>query len=173
MAPLSGMRYGRPPPARISPATVSMTSGPRARSAVGAVAHLRAEQPAEEKIAVVGRGRGARHHQHRAQAEPRGHRGHCPAAVRLERAARDQGVGALLQRLADQELELAHLVAGLEQAGQVVALDVQLHSETAGEAIELEDRGGREGQLEPGGRCGHQQSYACSVFRLAAIGAKS
>src|SRR4029077_317416 len=60
-----------------------------------------------------------------------------------------------LQRLPHQELELADLVAGLEQPGQVVALDVELDPQPAGGAIEREDRGRGEGQLEPGGRRGH------------------
>jgi hypothetical protein len=123
---------------------------------VGAVTHLRAEQTLQEQIAIVGLGPRAPHRQHRAQPEPRRHRRDGAAAVGLQRAARDQRIGSLLQRLRHQELELAHLVARLEQAGQVVAVDVDLHPEPAGEAIELEDRGGRQGQLQPGWRCDHE-----------------
>ena len=45
------------------------------------------------------------------------------AVVRLHPARGDQDVGALLDRLAEQELELAGLVAAEREAGRVVALD--------------------------------------------------
>src|SRR3989337_1231498 len=61
-------------------------------------------------------------------------------AVRLQRAAADEGVGALGRGLAHEELQLADLVPRFEQAGQVIPLEVQLDAELAGEAVELEDR---------------------------------
>jgi hypothetical protein len=48
------------------------------------------------------------------------------AVVGLGRAHRDQGVGALRQRIRDQELELPGLVASASQPQQVVALDPYL-----------------------------------------------
>ena len=49
--------------------------------------------------------------------------------VRLHRPGRQHGVGAARLRLAEVELELAHLVAAEGQAGAVVALDPQLDAE--------------------------------------------
>ena len=53
------------------------------------------------------------------------------AMVGLRRAAGDQRVGALRQRVGRQELELAGLVAAGEQAQQVVALDPDLRADAA------------------------------------------
>ena len=52
------------------------------------------------------------------------------------------------ERLADQELELADLVAGLQQPGEVVALDPQLDAELGRQALELQERRGRVGELD-------------------------
>ena len=46
--------------------------------------------------------------------------------LRLRRAAGHQRVGALRERVGDQELELAGLVAAGDEAEQVVALDPDL-----------------------------------------------
>jgi hypothetical protein len=61
----------------------------------------------------------------------------------LRRARRDQRVGALRQRLGDEELELACLVAPGREAEQVVALDPHLRAtEGAGEVGQEFERGG-------------------------------
>src|SRR5687767_5770409 len=48
--------------------------------------------------------------------------------VRLGRACRDECVGALSQRLADEEFKLARLVAAQGKAGLVIPLDQQLRT---------------------------------------------
>ena len=53
--------------------------------------------------------------------------------VRLHRAGRQHRVGAPRPRLAEVELELAHLVAAEGEAGAVVALDPELDAERGAE----------------------------------------
>ena len=73
--------------------------------------------------------------------------------VRLHRALGDQGVGALGQRLAQQELELAGLVAAGGQAGAVVALDPEFGAaECSRETLQLLERGGQMGVTQRGKR---------------------
>src|SRR3989442_55303 len=81
---------------------------------VGAEPDLGAEQPVEQQVAVVLLGRRALEREDRLHAEPGGDGGDGAAAVGLERPARDQRVGAPGEGLADEELELADLVARLE-----------------------------------------------------------
>jgi hypothetical protein len=54
----------------------------------------------------------------------------------------------LLEGLAHEELQLPHLVAALEEAGQVVALDPELDAETGREALKLEKWGRGQGQIQ-------------------------
>jgi hypothetical protein len=115
---------------------------------VGEIADLGAEHPVQEEVAVVGGGTLPLHRDDGPQPEPRGHGRDRAAAVGLERADGDEGVGALRQGVADQELELADLVAGLQQARQIVALHVQLDAQTARQALELHDGRGRQGKLD-------------------------
>ena len=90
-------------------------------------------QQAEQKVVAVGTlGKTAGHAllDHKAAAQAFLDRsGHGDAAmVGLRRAAGDQGVGALRQRLGNQELQLARLVATRRQAEQVVTLDSDVRS---------------------------------------------
>ena len=63
----------------------------------------------------------------------------------------DQGVGALCQRVADQELELARLVAAGREAGAVVALDVEARAaEPPGEVGHRLERGRQMGEVDAG-----------------------
>jgi len=66
-----------------------------------------AQEPVEKQVAVVGRGPLALDREQGAQPESRRHRRDRTAAVGLERAAGDERVGALVQRLVDEELEQA------------------------------------------------------------------
>src|SRR5262249_46815923 len=70
------------------------------------------------------------------------------AAVGLQRAARDERVGVLSERLTDEEFELADLVAGLQQSGEIVALDPELDAELCGQALQLEQRRWRIRELD-------------------------
>ena len=74
--------------------------------------------------------------------------------VRLGKApAGDQRVGALGQRLADEELGLPHLVAAEREPGQVVSLDQEPPAELARELRQLLQRRLAGEQAEPrGGR---------------------
>jgi hypothetical protein len=63
-------------------------------------------------------------------------------------AARDERVRVLRERFADEEFELADLVARLEKTCEVVSLDPQLDAELGGESFELEQRRGRIGELD-------------------------
>src|SRR5436305_1366741 len=86
--------------------------------------------------AVELRWRRALEREDRPETEARRDRGERAAAVGLERAAGDQRVGALGQRLADEELELPDLVARLEQSREIVALHPQLDAQLLGQALE-------------------------------------
>ena len=115
---------------------------------VGEVADLRAQHAVQEEIAVVGGGPLALHRDHRAEPEPGRHRRDGATAVRLERAHGDQGVRALVEGVSHEELELANLVAGFQQAGEVVALHVELDPQPPRHALELHDGGGRQRELD-------------------------
>ena len=90
-----------------------------------------AQQPVEQHVAavqvvgIVGRDP-VLQHRRAAQPELRRRRGGLADVVRLHRALRHQRVGALRQRLAEQEFQLAVLVAAGREPGAVVALDPEL-----------------------------------------------
>ena len=73
---------------------------------------------------MVGRGQD----QHAAQPDFAGSSGGLAAMVALRRAGRYQDVGALCQRIGDQEFQLAGLVAAKRQPREVVAFDEQARS---------------------------------------------
>jgi hypothetical protein len=77
--------------------------------------------------------------------------GRLAGVVRLQGADGDQRVRACLQRLADEELELAGLVAAAGKTGQVVALDPDLRAaEGVRQAAKRMDRRRQTGK--PGAR---------------------
>ena len=88
-----------------------------------------AEERREEQIAVRRLRRGPAKPEHAAEPEARGEDRSGPGAVRLERAHRDQGVRALLERVVQEELELPRLVAALGEPREVVPLDAELEPE--------------------------------------------
>ena len=67
------------------------------------------------------------------------------AVVRLDCAHGDQRVGTLCQRVGDEELELARLVAALRQSEQVIALEVDV------------------GATEMAGKMGHLFERCCAI----------
>ena len=81
--------------------------------------------------------------------------------VRLHRPGREHGVGAARPRLAEVELELAHLVPAEGQPRAVVALDPQLDPEGGAEARRRVERRRRVPEPHPrkpvdgGKRAGH------------------
>ena len=81
--------------------------------------------------------------------EVRGHRGDLAGVVGLVAADRHQGVRALGQRLGDEVLQLAGLVAAVGEAGvAVLALGPHLGAaEVGAEPGQRMDRAGPEGQL--------------------------
>ena len=106
--------------------------------------HVRAHDPREEDVAdlVVD---GIRPldpvllHEHAAEAEACRDGGDLPRVVRLHAADRDEGVAPLRERLRDEVLELAHLVAAVrEPRVAVLALrpDLDLAAEVLAEALE-------------------------------------
>jgi hypothetical protein len=79
----------------------------------------------------------------------RGHRGHLARLVRLDAADRHQRVAALRQRLGNQVLQLAGLVAAEgEGAVAVLALGIQLHlaAQVRAQALQRLDRRRAEGE---------------------------
>src|SRR5262249_7970096 len=90
----------------------------RGRAAAGLllaqVAHVGAQHPVEEQIAVILGGTRALDGHHGFQTEPGGDGRDRAAAVGLERADRDEGVGALRERIPHKELELADFVTRLQ-----------------------------------------------------------
>jgi hypothetical protein len=89
----------------------------------------RAEQPVEDQVAAVLGGLVAREHEVAGEPTARGRRGRHACEVRLRAAGRDQRVAAARERVGDQRLELARLVAAEREPGQVVALDQHAHAE--------------------------------------------
>jgi hypothetical protein len=73
-------------------------------------------------------------HEHAAQPEPRARRRGRAGVVGLRRAERHHRGRSLLERRAERELELAHLVAGQAERADVVALEPHLDAELVGEA---------------------------------------
>ena len=82
-------------------------------------------------------------HGHAAEPEVAGHPGDLAGVVRLDPADRHQRVAPLRQRLGDQVLELAHLVAA-ERDARVAVLslgpDLDLAAERLGQAGQRMDR---------------------------------
>jgi hypothetical protein len=86
-----------------------------------------------------------------AQAEAAGGGRGLADVVGLHRAVGDHGVGAQPERVADQELELALLVAAGRDPGAVVALDEQRRSaEQPGEIAHRLERGRQMGEVDAG-----------------------
>ena len=145
---------------------------------VGEIADLGAQHAIQQEIAVVG---GRPHTLHRddgLETETGGHRRDGAAAIRLERADGDERVGVLVESVRHQELEFADLVAGLEQAREVVTLHVELDAQPPRDTLELHDGRGRQGQLDARRRLCHAPYpstpfYECCFFKSAAMGAKS
>ena len=98
------------------------------------VADLGAEQKVEERVGRRPRRRGPVGDEHRAHPGHRRGGGCHPRVVRLHASARDQRVGARLDRLRQQEPHLADFVAAEGERQRVVALDE--------EAAAIADRGG-------------------------------
>ena len=101
--------------------------------------HLGAHDPAQQDVADLGAERVGplRHpvllHQHALQPEVRGHRGDLAGVVGLVATDRDQGVRALGQRLGDEVLQLAGLVAAVGEARvAVLALGPDLRRRRGG-----------------------------------------
>src|SRR5262249_31419284 len=100
------------------------------------------------------------------ETEARGYRGHGAAAIRLQGTHGDEGVRTLIEGVGHEEFELTHLVPGLEHAGEVVTLQVELDAQAAGDAIELHDGRGRHGQLDARRQLRHNIILAPSPLRL-------
>ena len=84
----------------------------------------RGEQVVEEQVALNGRMCIAGgQHQRTLESGGAGRRSGHARVVRLHGAARHQRIGALAQRVCDEELELACLVAAEREAGEIVAFD--------------------------------------------------
>ena len=106
----------------------------------------------QEQVPVVLIRGGALEGEDGLETEAGGHSSHGAATVGLERATGDERVGPLGHGLTDEELQLADLVARLQEAGEVVALDPQLDAHLARESFELEQRRRHSGELDPGNR---------------------
>ena len=86
--------------------------------------HAGAEQAIEQQVAFVGGRRGVGgQHQFGGHAGDAGGAGGHAGVIRLHRAGGDERRGAGTPGVADQEVELARLVAAAGQPGEVVALD--------------------------------------------------
>ena len=115
-------------------------------------AHLRAEQVIQQQVAGPGftRLRLPGKHQHAAQPVARGSGGSLTAVVGLRAAGGDHGIRALLERIRDQEFELAGFVAAGGQAGLVIAFDQQARAvrQRGAQVGQVMDRRGQEGQRD-------------------------
>ena len=120
---------------------------------VGA-AEARHEDVADPVVGDVGPVDPALLHQHALQAEAGGDRRHLPRVVGLHAADRHQRVAARRERVGDEVLELAGLVAAEGDARvAVVALRPQPRAaEMGGEAVERVDRRRPEQQRDAGER---------------------
>src|SRR5699024_3828640 len=93
---------------------------------------LSSQQPVEEVVAAGVLLVTVRHplleHQPAVEALRNRRRQRQPAVVRLHRAYRDQRVGTLRERVGNEELQFAGLVAARREAEQVVTLEVDLRA---------------------------------------------
>ena len=104
----------------------------------------------------IGRRRAAEHQDRAQPAARRGGRG-LAAVVRLRRAERHERIGPARERIPDEQLELAHLIAAAGESRQVVALDEDLRSaQGAREPGEKLDRSGERGQGDAGQSRSHR-----------------
>ena len=119
------MTNGRPPPARTSSATRSTVAARSARSSGRGHVDGRPEQLVESLVRALLPGRQRRAGEDEMDGEPglRAGRGGEPAMVGPAAAGRDQRVGAVGERRADEELEVPQLVAAEREREQVLALD--------------------------------------------------
>ncbi len=86
----------------------------------------RPEQLVESHAGVRWIGRWTREHEVDCEAGPRSGRRSQPGVVRPSAAGRDEGVGAICDGGADEELEVAELVATERQREEVLTLDPDL-----------------------------------------------
>ena len=89
---------------------------------------VRTEQFVEQQVAIRQLGFRAVQQKLATQTRPGCCRRGLATVIRLCRPRRDQRIRALLQRLADEKLELARFVAAQRKASLIVALDEQLRS---------------------------------------------
>jgi hypothetical protein len=113
------------------------------------------EQPVQQDVAVADvvrrlRSRAFLQDDLAGQAVRRGRRRRLAHVVGLHRPLRHQRIGVLFERLAQQELQLAGLVAPARQAGAVVALDPQLHAQRFAQAGQGLQRGRQMRQADAG-----------------------
>ena len=94
--------------------------------AVACPAHIGAKEVVEQQVAVGRRRAGAAQHQHAAQPTTCRGRRRLARMVRLPRPRGDHRLRATAQSVAQQQLELAQLVAIAAQPRQIVALDPHL-----------------------------------------------
>ena len=96
--------------------------------------------------------------------------GKCQAAVvRLRRADRDERVGSLGERVGDEELELARLIAAAGEAEQVVALEPQLGATEVTRQVRQRFERGRAGGIAAARKAGEVHRPALERNERAVI----
>ena len=106
-----------------------------------------AEQFIEQQVAIRKLGFRAVQQKLATQTRPGCCRCGLATVIRLRRARCDQRIRALLQRLANEKLELARLVAAKRKASLIVALDEQLRpAEFSRQRFQFFNRRGQLGQ---------------------------
>jgi hypothetical protein len=126
----------------------------------------RAEQFIEQQVAI--QQLGSRSVQQKLATQTRPGCGRCGLAtvIRLRRARCDQRIRALFQRLADEKLELARLVAAKREASLIVALDEQLRAtEVSRKRFQFFNRRGQLGQRKTRERFDSHQTFLPAARR--------
>ena len=143
-------RYGRRPSARSSARTRSTMAARSARSSVAAWWTVAPSNSSRRTPGLGGSTGGPDRTRWTARPGLRAGRRGQPGMVRPAPAGRDERVGALGQRGADQELQVAQLVATERERQEVLALDPDLDAATerGGEARQGRQRRGTVDQAE-------------------------
>jgi hypothetical protein len=128
--------------------------------------HARAEHAIEQQIAVRRQGGAPAQQQIAAQPERRGRTGQRAAEIRLRACGGDHPIGPTPPRVAQDQFDLAQLVAAERGPGQVFAFDPQTpHADLAREPRRFLDRRRqpREGDARQGGDEAHPLSRAAKA----------
>ena len=115
--------------------------------------HFGAGDVIQQKVAVgngagIATGFGFAHDERDLETETPGAKRGGAGVIGLESAGRDDAGGVLAEGVGEEKLEFADFVAGLEEAGEIVAPEENILADLGGEAGEFMDRRGEMGEVK-------------------------